>query len=195
MPAASPQPTETISGRIVYTEPRADRYTRWVLLSVERGFVNIMAASKVAQPYSLFDRVELIASSRGKNFFLKEAHLIERPTHLASRWHALQEASALARLLQTAFAEMPDYRPVAEIFERALELYASATAPQIITLKAVYKILQAEGFPVAQDWLEHLPEAQQATARALLYESADLPAEATYRSLIKWMGQELGMRV
>lgn len=210
--------SKNISGIIFAAVPRADRYTRWEVLSASEGFVPVMAPAKLAMPFGLFDAVELVASARGKNLFLQEAHLLRRPNSLAENLPAFTEAARLANLVRAAFRQMPDYAPIFAIFEKALEHYSPPKktdhgegknntgltlcdpfSPALVTLKAFYKMLAEEGFAVAQDWLWNLPRADGEAARTLLLAEVSSRVEAVVvekalRSLIVWAERELGFR-
>lgn len=215
-----PSPTRTITGIIIGLSPRAEHYTRWEVLTSAEGFVNVTASTKIAQPFGLFDTVELVASARGRNLFLKEARLLARPSALAQNLVAFTEAARLAKLTHAAFREMPDYKPIYEIFSKALEHYTNnadrrvadpeqgakrlvegpdlKAHPVLVTLKAFYKMLLAEGFPVQQDWLEKLSPPQYKQAKALLgakLSSSIGEVEETLAGLIVWAGHELGARL
>ena len=194
-----PSPSRNLSGIIIGLAPRADRYTRWELISADHGLIPVTAAQKTAQPFGLFDRIELVATSRGKNLFLKEAQLISRPSALAENLPAFTEAARLANLVRTAFREIPDYKPIYDIFEKSLEHYQTPANPALVTLKAFYKMLQAEGFPASQDWLTNLPSAQKSTAQSLLSQELStisvIDPQPVLTSLISWAGRELGVKV
>ena len=217
-----PQLTKNLTGIIIGVSPRAERYVRWDLLSASEGFVSITVPQKLATPLGLFDTLELVATSRGKGLFLKEPLRLNRPDALAQNLQAFTEAARLAKIIRAVFGQMPDYKPIYEIFKRALCHYSctpSATEEALITaaerkprgaeirsaisesitLKAFYKMLSAEGFPVSQGWLSQLPSAQRKRAQALLaapkFDLSHADPKGTLESLIDWVQRELDVRV
>lgn len=189
----------SLQGIIVHLSPRAERYTHWEVFARTEGFVAVTVPEKMGLPFGLFDRIEIIGTAKGKSLFAKEIYLIERPTALARNMAAFQEASNLARLMTAAFHQMPDYAPIFDIFRKALEYYTTNKGtPQLISFKALYKILQAEGFPVKEDWLEKLPKDLQTKAiEALKIEVAhtkDFNFEPKIiESLQRWAREELSV--
>ena len=178
-------------GLIIGVAPRAEKYARWEILSGAQGFFAATVPQKLALPYGLFDEVEVSGTLKGKGFFAQEIHLHKRADGLVKNFAALEEASRLAKFLQQAFRETSDYASLHEIFAKAMNYYCEAKSPTLVSLKALYKILLAEGFAVEQDWLDR----QSAEMREILMQPIDgtLDASVAMESLYRWAGEELGV--
>lgn len=191
--------SKALSGLIISVAPRAERFTHWQVFSRDEGFISVTVPAKMALPLSLFDRVELLGTVRGRGFFASEVHLVERPLGLAKNLAAFNEAGQLARLVLSGFSQLPDYQPIFDLFAKALEYYSTTSAqPALVTFKALYKMLAAEGFPVKEDWLEKLSTPLQKKAVAAL--KADITSNepldpALSAALLGWMNQELGIKI
>ncbi len=191
--------SRVLSGIVVLCAPKAERYSSWELFTRAEGFLALTLPIKVALPYGLFDSVELIATPKGKAFFAREVHLLERPCALGQNLGAFNQACALAHFLRTTFRELPDYGGVFDLFQKALAHYARhPAAAELITFKALYKILSAEGFAVKEGWLEILSAPQRSQAQGLLRAAVEEPPEMSGASLLEslksWAARELGTR-
>ncbi len=190
---------KSLAGIIISVSPRAERYTRWEVFSRDEGFAHVTVPAKMGLPFGLFDSVELMGSVKGKGFFANEIHLKIRPSGLIKNRAAFEEASRLARITGVGFGELPDYEPIFDLFEKALEYYSTTNAqPQRVTFKALYKMLAAEGFPVKEDWLEKLPTDLQKKAVSAL--KAEITSRDDFDSnlleaLMRWMIETLGVRL
>ena len=158
-----------------------------------------MLPQKLALPYGAFDHLELQTSLKGKNHFATEIRLLERPTELARHPQGFIEAGRLASLAQKAFSHMPDYEEVFDIFKKALAHYATGKNAAVVTFKAFYLMLSAEGFGVKEDWLGKLPASQKENAQALLAlqlqnEPSSGEIEKIFLSLLQWAQSELGFK-
>lgn len=191
--------SKALSGLIISVAPRAERYTQWQVFSRAEGFVPVTVPAKMSLPFSLFDSVELLGTVRGRGFFANEIHLVERPAGLAKNLAAFNEAGQLTRVVISGFSQLPDYQPIFDLFSKALEYYSTTSAqPPLVTFKALYKMLAAEGFPVKEDWLEKLSAPLQRKAVAALkadVTSAEALDPALTAALISWMTRELGIKV
>ncbi len=175
-----------------------ERYTRWEVFSAEEGVCGAQVPNKKALPFGLFDSISVEGSMKGKTFFVDDLRLIERPSELARHPQSFTRAGELARIVIELFRDLPDYRAVHDIFAKSLGYYAQGLPPMLVSLKALYKMLAAEGFPVGADWLAKLPADLRAPTFAALQseltaDSTEPPAEA-WTSLVSWAQRELGTR-
>lgn len=161
--------------------------------------MGVTVPAKMALPFGLFDTVEMTGTVKGRGFFASEIHLSKRPEGLAKNMKALEEISRLALITRESFGELPEYNTIYQLFEKAVVYYAQTEAPpELITLKAFYKMLMSEGFPVKQDWLEALPKKERTKAEELLQSAMEAKvkkeeAEEAVMSLVSWAKRELGV--
>jgi len=191
-------PTHKMTGTILSVAPRSEQLCRVDLICPD-GFVGVTAPRKTACPFGPFDHVEIVANIRGRGFFLSEIHLLKRPEVLARNMRAFNEAARLVRLMQLSFVHLPDYHEICAIFNRAIDNYQHGAASAVVTLKAFYKMLSSEGFPVGEGWLNTLDGELGEKAQTLLKAPLEgLPADEGIRileSLILWTQGELGVRL
>lgn len=175
-----------------------ERFTRWEVFSSESGIRGVQVPIKKALPFGLFDTVAVCGSLKGKAIFAEDLKLIERPAGLAQYPKSFERAGELARLVIDLFRDLPDYSAVYDIFSKSLGYYAQGLPPMLVSLKALYKILSSEGFPVGADWLAKLPSDLRASTLAAL--EAELTATATepsaeiWAALVSWSQNELGTK-
>ncbi|NBB80568.1 MAG: hypothetical protein GVY36_14180 [Verrucomicrobia bacterium] len=194
---------------ILRTEPSGESFLKLHLLTVEQGIFLCLKrmpkkSSRTATP-DLFDQavVELEQSKQGTLQFVKDYQLIKRREAIGQRYQSLQNAASLSRLLVENAAHMPESEALFELATQALDAFADGKAPEVVLLKALFRLLKDEGYPVRESWWPRLPVGLRAEAKALLNEPApsqqEPAAKATCRkihqNLHDWMRQHTGLLV
>lgn len=148
-----------------------DAYQGFTVFSAEAGPLQILqrvprrpTAGHLA--LDLFDEVELWLESgnQGRTWFVKEARLLARPAGIGRGYAALQAASGLAEIVAHNPVSDEGRKAVAELLRTAFAALGSGHRPDLVYLKALYRFARDEGYPVKQEWLPALGEADRAVA-------------------------------
>ena len=118
----------------------------------------------------LFDEAELWleSSNQGRTWFIKEHRLIQRHTGIGRSYDALRAAAALATLISRNPVSDESRPAIDDLLRSSLTALATGGRPDISWLKALYRFLRDEGYPVKQQWWPELPAADRDTAAQLL---------------------------
>ena len=182
---------------VLQTEPSGESFLKLHLLTVEHGvFLCLKRVSKktgrTATP-DIFDQavVELEQSKQGTLQFVKDYQLIKRRESIGRRYQSLQDAASLSRLLVRNGAHMPESEALFEMTTQALDAFASEKASEVILLKALFRLLSDEGYPVRESWWPRLPASLRLPAKALLNEPAPEKLKSQERATCRKIHQNL----
>jgi hypothetical protein len=196
-----PGQTLTADAFVIEKRPAADAFQTFVLFSAEHG--NLVAlqrisrrgAGQVAVP-DLFDEVSamLESSNQGRTWFVREARITTRRAAIGRSYDALRFASALAAVIGRNPVHEESREGVARLLKTALDAFGEADRPDIVHLKSLYLFARDEGYPVRQEWIPSLREADRAVAAAVLgrrlgqHDSAAADVARLRRSLESYLG-------
>lgn len=194
---------EAYEALVLLTEPSGESFLKLHLLTVEHGV--FLCLKRVAKKSGrsptpdLFDQcvVKLELSKQGTLHFVTDYELIKRRETIGQRYQSLQDASSLSRLLVQNAAHLPESEALFSLTSQALDAFATGKASEVVLFKALFRLLQDEGYPVRESWWPGLPRDLQAIAKRLLLEPAPEklpePAKVAYReihqNLQDWMRQ------
>lgn len=194
---------------VLQTEPSGESFLKLHLLTVEHGiFLCLKRVSKKptrsATP-DLFDQavVELELSKQGTLHFVKDYQLIKRREAIGQSYQSLRDAASLSRLLVNNAAHMPESEALYQLTSQALDAFAGGKAPEVVLLKALFRLLKDEGYPVRESWWPRLPAAMRQRAKELLSQPAPERLEASaktecqkiYRDLYDWVRQNTDLLI
>lgn len=171
MPAQSLQ-TEAF---VLLKRPPADAFQSFSVFSPEHGSLLVLqrvpkksANNSVA--LDLFDEVSLLleSSNQGRTWFIKEARLLHRHAAIGRSYESLRLASALASLVSRNTVDEDSRAAVADLLRGAFVAFGTATRPDIVYLKSVYRFARDEGYPLKQQWFPTLPSADRTEVATLL---------------------------
>lgn len=152
-----------------------DAFQSFLLFSGEHGVLRVMnrvarrTAAQQAVP-DLFDEVSALleSSNQGRTWFVREARILKRREGIGRSYDALRHASALIAVIGRNPVHEESREDVAQLLRTALDAFAAADRPDIVYLKSLYLFARDEGYPVKQEWLPSLSEADRALASEAL---------------------------
>ncbi len=157
----------------------SDGWENYRLFTPESGLLSAMRrqtkkASAPDAPLDLFDDAEISLESgnQGRSWFVREARIRVRHAEIGRSYEALLAASTFARLIARNPVG-PESRPaVMTLLRESLAAFATRLRPEIVLLKSVYRFARDEGYPVRQEWLASIPEADRPAVLDLLTQPA-----------------------
>jgi len=160
---------------ILLKRPAADSFQSLTAFSAEHGSMLVMQrvakkSAAMAVALDLFDEVSLVleSSNQGRTWFLKEAQLIQRHAEIGRSYDALRQACALATLISRNSVDEDSRSAVAALLRSAFVAFGSATRPDIVYFKSVYRFARDEGYPMKQQWFPTLPADDRREVATLL---------------------------
>ena len=168
-------PSLTTDALVLLKRPPADSFQTFTAFSAEHGPLLILhrIAKKNtgnAVAIDLFDEIALglESSNQGLTWFVKEARLLTRQPGLGRSYETLQAASSLAQLAARNSVPEESRARVYALLREALAALATATRPDIVYLKSLYRFARDEGYPVKEEWFPALPAADRDAVVTLL---------------------------
>ena len=160
---------------ILLKRPAADSFQSLTVFSAEHGSMLVMQrvakkSANAAVALDLFDEVSLVleSSNQGRTWFLKEAQLIQRHAEIGRSYDALRQACALTTLISRNSVDEDSRPAVAALLRSAFVAFGSATRPDIVYFKSVYRFARDEGYPMKQQWFPTLPADDRREVATLL---------------------------
>jgi len=160
---------------VLLKKPPADRFQQVTVLSASHGLLLCLrrvavksAATSVA--LDLFDEADLWLESanQGRTWFVKEVRVLARHAAIGRSYDALRFASAFAAVIARNPVSEDSRERVHSLVRQTFAAFATAARPDIVHLKALYCFARDEGYPVKQEWLRGLTDAERAAAAELL---------------------------
>lgn len=158
---------------VLLKRPPADAFQSFTLFSAAHG--SLLALQRVSKKSTglaldLFDEASFVleSSNQGRTWFIKEARLITRHAEIGRSYDALRLASQLAALIVRNPVDEDSRPAVAELLRGAFAAFASASRPDLVYFKSLYRFARDEGYPLKQQWFPTLPSADRAEVAALL---------------------------
>ncbi|HWA08722.1 MAG TPA: hypothetical protein VG838_04560 [Opitutaceae bacterium] len=168
-------------GRLLQTDafvllkrPPADAFQSFTVFSAEYGALLVLQRlpkkSAAGPVLDLFDEasLQLESSNQGQTWFVKEPRLLVRHAMIGRSYDALRFASALAALVARNPVHEESRAAVAALLRSAFAAFETATRPDIVYFKSLYRFARDEGYPVRQQWAAALPAREQTSVAALL---------------------------
>ena len=167
--------TLTTDAFVIEKRPPADAFQTFLLFSPEHG--NLLALQRVPKKSSpthvapdLFDELSVMleSSNQGRTWFVKEVRIGARRTGIGRSYQALTFASALVSIIWRNPVHEESREAVAKLLRTALEAFAEGTRPDVVYLKSLYLFARDEGYPVKQEWIPSLSDAERVGAASVL---------------------------
>lgn len=160
---------------VLLKRPPADSFQTFTVFSAEHGALLILQRvskknSSASVPLDLFDEVSLLleSSNQGQTWFVKEARFQTRHPGIGRGYDALRFASLFAGLIARNPVHEESRAAVARLLRTAFTAFETADRPDIVFFKSLYLFARDEGYPVKQQWIATLTEADRSHAAALL---------------------------
>lgn len=202
-----PQQLQTTAFILARQPSGSDAFEQLTAFSPEQGVLHLLRRVKQgktsATPLDLFDEAELWleSSSQGRTWFVKEHRFIQRHDGIGRSYEALRAAVALGQLL-TRNPVPDESRPImVDLLRSSFGALAAGGRPDIVWVKALYRLLRDEGYPVKQQWWPALQAADRDVAASLLNQpvaSQTLEPAAVARvtrRLEEWVASETEIRL
>ena len=160
---------------VLLKKPPADRFQQVTVLSASHGQLLCLrrvavksASTSVA--LDLFDEADLWleSSNQGRTWFVREVRVLTRHAAIGRSYDALRFASAFAAVIARNAVSEDSRERVYALVRQTFAAFATAARPDIAHLKALYCFARDEGYPVKQEWLRGLAEAERTAAAEIL---------------------------
>jgi hypothetical protein len=196
-----PGQTITAEAFVIEKRPPTDSFQTFVLFSADHG--NLTALQRVPRRASashvspdLFDEVSafLESSNQGRTWFVKEVRVTARREGIGRSYDALRFASALAAVIGRNQVHEESRPGVAALLRAAFDAFAAAGRPDVVHLKSLYLFARDEGYPVKEEWVPSLAEADRGAASSVLGRplGAQEAPEAAVAKLRRSLDADLG---
>ena len=153
----------------------------------------------------LFDTAEILCepANTAKQKFLKSYSPIEKRSAIGSNYQRLEYACHFANFLLDNVSDLPESSDLYVLTTQTLDAFEQKFSPEIILLKALYRFLKIEGFPVDSGWWQTLSRENKPLAKTVLatplaeFEaSTDLSSViALYKHLCQWISKETELKI
>jgi len=170
-----PGQTLTTDAFVIEKRPPTDAFQTFLLFSAEHG--NLLALQRIPRKSSpshvapdLFDELSVMleSSNQGRTWFVKEVRISTRRSGIGRSYEALVFASALVSIIGRNPVHEESREPVAKLLRTALDAFAQGVRPDVVYLKGLYLFARDEGYPVKQEWIPSLADAERANAASVL---------------------------
>ena len=178
---------------------------------LDYGLLRFSPKNKKASRPDLFDTAEIsieLGNVRKKHFLKDYSPITQRPA-IGKHYSRLDYSCRFARFLLENLSSVPDPKELYQLSKQSLDAFNSGYPPETILLKALYRFLKIEGFPVENNWWQSIPQAQKNQAQQLLNTPlseiqttrvdkdalTQSPAESLLAHLAQWIRQETELRL
>ena len=178
---------------------------------LDYGLLRFSPKNKKASRPDLFDTAEIsieLGNVRKQHFLKDYSPITQRPA-IGKHYSRLDYACRFARFLLENLSSVPDPEELYQLTKQSLDAFNSGYPPETILIKALYRFLKIEGFPVENNWWQSIPQAQKNQAQQLLntplseiepiQDSKDPPSysptECLLAHLAQWIHQETDLRL
>jgi recombinational DNA repair protein (RecF pathway) len=181
-----------------------ESYLKITALSADSGAFFCLKRLSKKNPHKdapdIFDtaEIELETARSGSTRFVRDYRTLNRRNALGTSYRKLHCASEFFRLIAHNAPLMGDYSNLFNLCEQSLDAFTERPQPEIVHLKSLYRLLQIEGYPVAESWWPQLNSGLKTEARELLNQpTPDTVNQTTIdnskvliESLLNWLQRE-----
>ncbi|MBI5380965.1 MAG: hypothetical protein HZA31_03605 [Opitutae bacterium] len=160
---------------VLLKRPPAEQFQTLTVFSAEHGTLTAMQrlthkAANANVALDLFDdaALSLESSNQGQTWFVQEARVVVRRTAIGRSYDTLRLAVEFTTLVARNPVPSECRTRVAALLRQALDAFASAAQPELVHFKSLYCFARDEGYPVKQEWLPSLPDADRTAAAEML---------------------------
>jgi len=186
---------------VIEKRPPTDSFQSFTLFSPEHGNLRVLQRvprrpSPTHTAPDLFDDVAVMleSSNQGRSWFVKEVRIANRRAGIGRSYDALRFASALAAVVGRNPVHEESRDQVGLLLRNALDAFGTGMRPDVVHLKSLFLFARDEGYPVKQEWLPALDEADRGAAAAILSRPVGAQSEGpdTVARLRRSLEQYLG---
>lgn len=172
-------------GIILAKLPPTEKHTPLTLFTPEHGILRIhqrLSAKTTQTHIDLFDELQLRLQTPAADtthpetqvwFIQDQPVILRRHDALGHRYETLLHASQLATLIARNPPHAENRSALYENLRATLAALATSSRPDIIHLKALYRLARDEGYPVKQHWHPNLSAPHRQAAAEILNTPAD----------------------
>ena len=153
----------------------------------------------------LFDTAKILrdAGNHSKQKFIKSYNPIQKRSAIGNNYHQLEYASHFAAFIIENVSNVPDPSDLFTLTTQTLNAFDQNFIPEIIFLKALYRFLKTEGFPIDSGWWNSLSNEDKSCAKILLTtpltefeDNLDLESVIKLHKLLcQWSLKETGLKI
>lgn len=155
-------PATSIEALVLDRRPSGESLQHLTLLSPQSGLIQALLrlpGSRKSSHSHLVDLLDVIqvttkAPRVGSGvLFASQPEITRRHTAIGANYQRLESAMAYARLLARNAGHLEDHQ---QLFDEAIQFFSvleQTPHPEAALLKALYRFLRREGYPVREDWL------------------------------------------
>lgn len=153
----------------------------------------------------LFDTAEILSepANKAKQKFLKSYTPLRKRTGVGKDYQQLAYACNFANFLLDNVSDLPESSDLYALTTQTLDAFEQNFSPEVILLKALYRFLKTEGFPVDSGWWQSLSRDNKFRAKVLLTtplaEVNDNPdcnsAVSLHKHLCQWVQKETELKI
>jgi recombinational DNA repair protein (RecF pathway) len=198
------QPATSEHVLVLGLDPSGESYQKITALSAASGCFFCLKRSSKKSPLKiapdLFDtaEIELETARSGSTRFVRDYRTLNRRDSLGASYQKLRCAAEFVKLIARNAPLMGDYPLLFQLCEQSLDAFAERPYPEIVHLKSLYRLLQAEGYPVRESWWPKISSGNQNAARDLLNQPTPNEASASMlqlaeeltESICRWLQRE-----
>ena len=187
----------------------SEHFLKLDYISPSQGLTyGLLRQSKKSNHYvhaDLFDTAEIFseAANHSKQKFLKSYRPIRKRSAIGNNYKQLEYACHFANFLLDNVVDLPDPSYLYTLTNETLDAFEQKFRPEIILLKALYRFLKTEGFPIDSGWWKSLTKENKSRAKILLttplakFEgSLDLKSTLTlHKHLCQWARKETELKI
>ena len=153
----------------------------------------------------LFDTAEVLSESanKAKRVFLKDYTPLKKRTAIGKNYNQLEYSCHFANFLLDNVGDVPDPSDLYTLTTQTLDAFEQKFSPEVILLKALYRFLKIEGYPIHNGWWQSLSMENKTSAKALLTtplsiikdDSGNNLALSIHRHLCRWIQNETELKI
>lgn len=153
----------------------------------------------------LFDTAEVLSESanKAKRVFLKDYTPLKKRTAIGKNYNQLEYSCHFANFLLDNVGDVPDPSDLYTLTTQTLDAFEQKFSPEVILLKALYRFLKIEGYPIHNGWWQSLSMENKTSAKAILTtplsiikdDSGNNLALSIHRHLCRWIQNETELKI
>lgn len=183
-----------------------EHYLRFALFTQEHGLLNCYqrhSNKNTKTPFvELFDYASVTLERKDAgNSFVKEYHPLDRYNAIGKNYQTLLLAAEWTTILTRNLPHASHFEPIFQLNREALDAFERSKRPDVVLLKALWRLARDEGYPVKQQFWANQPTAQREELATLIHNPADattIPEQKIKQildALRRWLRDETDIMV
>ena len=152
----------------------SENFLKLDYISTKQGLAYGLLRQSKSKKYSaridLFDTAEILneVANHSKQIFVKNYTIIQKRSAIGNNYKQLEYACHFATFILDNVSDVPDPYDLYALTTQTLDAFEQKLRPEIISLKALYRFLKTEGWPVESKWWQSLTKENKSHAKILL---------------------------